>query len=254
MKRRIFLLLVTIVLLTGCVGGGVGVKKLNVRWKIVPMDEVTSMAVDGEEGVNTLEKRYARMPTEMDRSVIEIEADLSGKTSGEFEFELATNNPYEKVRNNAVRLEPTQAEKGSVLVKAEGEEAVVPYEIFPANIISVWGNPYRETAFSFEQDKHVMANEGDVRFTNPREDEEPYHLKANVAIAPIESRDDFWEDFIKINDLQEYEYKEKIFKPDLMNLYLIKTKNGGYAVMRFTASAGYKWNFMYKYSETGIFE
>lgn len=249
--KRFLLLLIVSALLVGCVGGGgtIGRKTINLVWKVVPQN-ISPMAEGGEAIV--VGQRYSYMPTEMDINVIEVAADVNGKTSGEFEFRLASDNPFKQVANNRIVIEPEQAEQGTIMVKAEDVEEVFDYVIFPAAVIKAWGNPEGASAFSFEQGKYVAFDESDVWFAVPPE-EEPYNLKANVCIVDLQEQD-FWTDFIKANNLHEYEYEVRAFKPEFDKLYYVKTKNNGYAVLRLTAHSGWNYNVMYKYSETGVFE
>ena len=248
MLKRSVLLLLVVVLLTGCVGAGkVNKKTINLTWRTIPTD-ISVMTLNDKEMI-AMGNRYAYTPTAMDAVWVEVEADLNGRKSVDFNFQLNSVNPYEQTGNNKLIIQPERAEKGSILVEAEGHEELFEYIVFPANIIKIWGSPNDEVAFSFEQGKHVKYGEGDIQFTT--QPDPLYHLKANVVILDAY---DFWDEFVNVNNLHEYNYSEQVFKPDLSKLYLIKTKNKGYAAMRFTVRSDSSCSFIYKYSETGIFE
>lgn len=198
-------------------------------------------------------KRYSYMPTEMDINGIGVEADINGKKSGDFEFQIPSGNPFKQVANNKIIIEPVVAEDpGTMLVSAEGQEEVFDYVIFPAVALSAWGSPRKETAYSFEQEKHVMVDDADIWFVTDVEKEQPYQFIANIAVVDIPA-DGFWTGFIKANNLHEYEYEVQVFRPESDKLYFLKTKNDEYVVLRVTHRSGWRYNFMYKYSETGVF-
>lgn len=255
MKRFFVVLLVLSVMLSGCISGGVNkTQRITLNWKIVSLG-TNALSMDTEKaGVNLVGNRYAYQSTEMDRNAIDIEAKVSGSKPTNFDMKIATSNEFERQTNNKILLQTDHAEQGTILVTTDQQEELFEYIVFPAVVLSAWGNPHGETAYSFEQGRKVTFEEADIWFTNPSDGEEPYLFKANVIEVPIVTMDDFWADFVNATNLHELEYEEISFKPDLSKLYYIKTKNGGYAVVRFTASSGWHYNAMYKYSETGIFD
>lgn len=236
-------------LLVGCTGGVVTKKTINLSWRNISADP--SLMAEGGEKI-MVGKRYSYMPTSMDVNAIEVEADINGKKTGNFEFQLASGNDFTQVANNKIVIEPTAAEDpGTMLVSTEGQEEIFDYVIFPAVVLSAWGSPRKETAYSFEQEKHVMFDEADIWFVTDEEGEAPYRFIANVAIVDSES---FWTSFINANNLHEYDYEVQSFRPgDDNKLYFIKTKNNHYVVLQCTAATTWTFNFMYKYSETGVF-
>lgn len=257
-KRKIPLLstfLLLTILLAGCVFGNADkTKRIYLVWEPKSLDLGALSTTVREVGVIKVEKRFAYQSTEMDKNIIDIEAKVRGGKPNKLEMQLVnTVNEYERVANNKVLLQPAQAEQGTVLVTADEQNEVFDYVIFPAVVLSAWGDNRKETAFSFEQGKKVIFEEADITFSDPREGDPPYHFRAKAIEVPIETPD-FWTDFIKANNLHELEYEELVFKPDPECLYYVNTKNGGYAVFRVTANSDWNYNIMYKYSETGIFD
>lgn len=255
MKKYLALLLVPVLMFTGCiVEREKKPQRIQISWRLVSLNTVSAFSAGDEGGVKLIGNRYAYVPTEMDRSNVEIEVNVSGNPK-KIDLQLATINNYERIADNKILLKTDHAEEGSIKVSTEEIEEVFDYIVYPAVMLSVWGNPKKESAYSFEQGKHVFFEDSDIRFIAPPEDDDEYiyHFKANAAIVPIKTKD-FWTDFVQINNLHELEYEEMAFIPDSDNLYCIKTKNGGYAVLRLTAASGFHYNFMYKYSETGIFD
>lgn len=252
MKRPILFLLGACLLLTGCFGTVGGDRsQLNVVWRTFHPDKITTLSYEYTGGGTVLEKEYSYASTKLDITGVEIEADLSGDKTRDFEFILNTKNTYEKVANNKIHMTTNHAEKGSVIVKVDDQEAIVPYEIFPAAVVSTWRmSSDSDDYFSFERGVMVGPDEGDIGPTTPPD--KPA-LKANIATVKIETVD-FWQGFLNTNNVHEYEYSEQIFEPDFDNVYVVKTRNGGYAVVRFTARLGHEYSFIYKYSETGVFE
>ncbi len=237
-------------MLVGCVNIGNETQQLNVVWRNVQFQSSEITTLNYEGGGKVLSKEYSYAPTKLDITGVEIEADLSGDKTREFEFMLATENTYEKVANNKIRMATDHAEKGSVVVKVDDQEAIVPYEIFPAAVVSTWTSPNSGDYFNFATGEMVGRDEGDIGPTTPPDSPA---LKATIATVGIETVD-FWKGFLDTNNVHEYEYSEQTFEPDFGNVYVVKTRNGGYAVVRFTARLGHEYSFMYKYSETGIFD
>ena len=252
MKKLILFLLGVCLLLTGCFGAiGGGGSQLNVVWRHFRLNEIATLNYEYEGGRTVLAKEYSYVSTKLDTIGVEIEADLSGDTTRDFEFTLTTKNTYEKVANNKIHMFTNYAEKGSAVVKVDDQEAIVPYEIFPAAVVSTWRmSPNSNDYFSFARGVMVGPDEGDIGPTTPPD--KPA-LKANIATVKIETVD-FWQGFLDTNNVHEYEYSEQTFEPDFENVYVVKTRNGGYAVVRFTARLGHEYSFIYKYSETGVFE
>ena len=124
------------------------------------------------------------------------------------------------------------------------------YEIFPAVVstLSDVTEP-RTTTLALRGVWSGLTREIGPRTTPP---DNPA-LRATIATVKIETVD-FWQGFLDINNVHEYEYSEQTFEPDFGNVYVVKTRNGGYAVVRFTARLGHEYSFIYKYSETGVFE
>lgn len=247
MKGKVLLLTtLLLVLLTGCFGGGYRKPVIHLSWKVLPEIEMLSE----EEEKNVVGNRFIYAHTEMDKNWIEIEAEVSGKAKS-IKIQPNTQNPFQKLSESKILLEPLQAEQSDIVVQADDQIEVFDYVIFPAAVIKIFDHPKKETAFSFEQGGKVLFEDADLWFTVPPEEERGF-FKADVCIVDMKVQD-FWVDFIQANNLHEYEYSIQAFKPELNKLYFIKTKNNHYAVMRFTASAGDYWNFMYKYSESGVF-
>lgn len=251
MKGKFIVLLILCLVLTGC-SFTTTRSQLNVRFRNIRQDTlVQALDITSEEGGLTVEEvPYSYVPNALSSTLFEIEADLSGKTDKMFDFELTTRNKYERVAPNKVVLTPEQPEKGIVKVAVEGQEKVVEYEIFPSGV--VWETKELTALPGFDFETGTSAVKGHLYPIYNSPPRERPTLKANVCILDLQA-DDFWTDFVSIKDVTSYEYKETEFKPDFRKLYLIKTDHG-YAVVRFDVYTGVRWSFIYKYSETGIFE
>lgn len=249
-KYVLVMIMAGCVLLSGC--NFMRVKPaptLNVYWRNVQDAEIRTLTSE-EGGLNVGGGNYSFTPGRLSRVMVEIEADLDGETDKEFEFELTTQNSYKQVAPNKVVLEPEHPEKGLVKVSAEGQEKLLEYEIFPSGAVHKGRDYIYEAGFDLEKGTPAIYGHIYPAYNNP-----PAYgpaIKANVCILDAE-HEDFWEDFVSIKDVTGYEYTEMEFDPEFRKLYLIKTDNG-YAVVKFSASTGYTWQFIYKYSETGVFE
>ena len=242
--KRLSALVLVLLFLTGCVFPRDNLKRLNVTWRLVN-ESVSLLALNSEGGLDVREKYFGYVPG-VSSSSIYIEADVNGDTSGEFEFDVASINKHERVSNNKIKIIPQVAEKGSVLVSSQGLEKMVEFEIFPTGAIR--GNilyPNIPQGFNFVTGNMEFGVKHDMWMFDS-----PEVMYAKVGAIIDKKPDTFWDDFIEINNLHSYEYEEMSFEPDYNKVYLIKCEVGYAAVMFHTSG----WSFIYKYSETGIFD
>ena len=237
MKRILTLILIAL-LLTGCVGGRT--KILNVHWEFK----------DGER----IETASAKPEIDYDRigivgidGLITITADVNGKTDGDFEFFVDSKNPYKKVSNNTLEIEPLHREEGTVTVVSEGITKEIDYDIFGRGVIRLgYGprGPYEINGFNFDTGEEVRDEEGDLTLysINRRE--------VHGLFAEPVPLDGVFGHLQRINDLDELEYKESTYDTrDAWGLmHFVKCKVG-YAAFLYYEN-GF---FIYKYSETGKF-
>lgn len=236
MKRILPVVLISL-LLVGCVSG-VRTKNLNVHWKF-------------QEGKSTLSAEYAKDHSRVGvvgrRNLITIIADVDGKTDGEFNFIVESINPYEKVANNVLKIEPLYEERGTVIVESEGITKEVDYDIFGQGFVFLGRNIYetnRVSGFNFETGELVHGEEGDLAIYWGDED------RLHGKFAEAQPLDGFYDHLRAVNDLDELEYKDGTIdlKDRWGKIFFVKCEVG-YAA--FVYSQGL--NFVYKYSETGKF-
>ena len=237
MKRILIVVLISL-LLVGCVSG-VRTKNLNVHWKF-------------QEGKSTLSAEYAKDHSRVGvvgrRNLITIIADVDGKTDGEFNFIVESINPYEKVANNVLKIEPLYEERGTVIVESEGITKEVDYDIFGLGIVRRgWDNrgvPYEVSGFNFAAGEEIRGGMGDLNLYSDGKD------RLHGKFAEAQPLDGFYDHLRAVNDLDELEYKDGTI--DLEDrwgkIFFVKCEVG-YAA--FVYSQGL--NFVYKYSETGKF-
>lgn len=242
--KKLLSILVLCLLTTGCLSTSEVKKTLNVTWQIVE-NEVTTMNVGRTKSDSVIKQQYGWVG-----SGIEIKADMDGDTSGEFNFRLTSDVPTEQIANNIIKINPDKPEKGNLSVRKDGQEVIIEYEVFPQGVLypHSW---YPEVPVGFDFEKGIRKE----RYT-----ESVYMqglsmelLGKIVIIDPERGGEEWLHDFAEINNLHEYEYREYEdvgHEIDLSKIYLVKCKNG-YAAMKFISSGGV---FIYKYSETGIFE
>ena len=125
MKRLVWVVM-AMLLLSGCTNIPRTYKQLNVTWRTVSESE----SVEGMKLEMGMKEHYYGSVGRGSLSYILVEADINGDTSGEFEFELVTENPHEKIANNILRITPEVAEKGTIAVSSQGLGKVIDYEIF----------------------------------------------------------------------------------------------------------------------------
>lgn len=249
--KKVTILMSLVMFLGGCVfgGGGTTLKNLNVRWIHVSPDEILplNLTQSGNGGI-TIKKEYSYTHNGGDINWVEVIADVDGDESGDFEFQVLSVNPYERTANNKILLIPEKEEKGTIAVSSEGQEVIVEFEIFPSGRIADIISPITKVPvmFNFATGEHSKEY-GHIGAVSRTENK----LRAEVVILDA---DDFWEPFVSLNNLQEYEYEEMEFEGSFEKVYLIKCGDDGYAAMRFTTRSGGGWGFIYKYSETGVFE
>ena len=237
MKRILTLILIAL-LLTGCVGGKT--KILNVHWEFK----------DGEDiGVASTKPKidFDRIGIAGDRNLVTITADVNGKTDGDFEFLVDSKNPYKKVSNNILEIEPLHREEGTVTVVSEGITKEIDYDIFGRGIIYLGANifePNRVSGFNFETGELVHGEEGDL--TVYWGDRDAIH--GNFA-EPV-PLDGVFGHLQAVNNLDELEYKESTYdiRDAWGKMHFVKCKVG-YAAFLYYEN-GF---FIYKYSETGKF-
>lgn len=248
---KILVVCLVCVLAMGCVLSVGSKRKLNVTWHIVEKEVATQIV---ERGVTTVEivkkeeigasKRYYGWVG----SGIEIRADMGGDTRGEFKFQLTSDIPSEQIANNIIKIKPDKPERGSLSVSKEGQEVIVEYEIFPSGILYPH-SIYPEIPVGFDFKNGTRRNYYTDSMYMQGLSMEVHGL---VAVVDQERGGEEWlHDFAEINNLHEYEYEEMTFEPEYRKIYLIKCKDGGYAAVQSISSG---WGFIYKYSETGIFE
>lgn len=202
---------------------------------------------NSEGGIQVNKEVYFGFTNGATSSIIEVKADVNGDTSGEFHFDLVTENPHEKISNNALKIVPNVPEKGIITIQSQGIEKTVSYEIFPSGVI--FGNPFKTkqpVGFDFSSGERVEGTKHDMWMYG----DDHYTIHARVGAILDSKPNTFYDNFVEANNLQEYEYEEMSFEPDLGKIYFIECSKG-YAVVIFHTSG---WGFIYKYSETGIFE
>lgn len=247
MKRNLFyvwgVLLILSVFATGCIGTSVE-KQLNVEWHITEK-AVNTMSASEQVGggIQLKQKQYGWVG-----SGIEVHADVNGDTEGEFEFRLSSDSPSKRIANNILQIRPEVPEKGSLVVSSQGLEVVVDYEVFPRGVLNPdlmnHSVPYGFNFVTGQRERGLTK----TLYTYAKD---LLTIYGNVAILPENTGEDWLVDFANINNLHEYEYNETTFEFEDDKIYLVKCGDEGYAAVRYI---GGMWTFIYKYSETGVFE
>ena len=236
--KRILILALIALLLTGCVGGKT--KVLNVRWNFKDGERIETASAKPEID-------FDRIGIAGDRSLVTITADVNGKTDGDFEFLVDSKNPYKKVSNNTLEIKPLYRERGTVTVVSEGITKEVDYDIFGRGIIYLGVNifePNRVSGFNFETGELVHGEEGDL--TVYWGDRDAIH--GNFA-EPV-PLDGAFEHLQAVNNLDELEYKNgTIIERESWGLMHFAKCKVGYAAFFYHQNG----SFVYKYSETGKF-
>lgn len=247
MKRLIWVV-IAMLLLSGCTNITRPYKQLNVNWRTVSESEsVEGMKLEMKE-------QYYGSVSRGSLSYILVEADINGDTSGEFEFEIITENPYEKIANNILRITPEVAEKGNIAVSSQGLGKIVDYEIFPVGQLDGdFSEPFVPVGFDFKTGKKAVGEKRDMWMYGSEfagRDIIVHAIGVALKLEDYTKTGDYWEDFAALNNLHEYDFEEITFNARSTDVLVVKCQDG-YAVVK-TKQSG--WLFMYKYSETGIFD
>lgn len=255
-RLRVFGLVVLVaVLLAGCLGPVKKVpKQIRVEWSVVKSNPgVVSIEASG--------KRHAYQNSTADGTWIYVEAELIGATRTKpFEFAVVSDDAayaWERVDDSTIRIEPSESGTGYVLVTYDDLQETVPFAIFPTAVLTndIHPNePEREgNGWSFATGEPKPPGQGDVYV-----DMNARMLYATYGYAE-EPNPSFWGKLIEPRDVTELEFSDPgaSFEPQLGKLYTIRTADGGYAQffissMRFGVYERY--NLIYNYSPTGIFE
>ncbi len=250
--KKLFLFILVCVLFTGCFLQVEHPSQINVTWRIVgegvqPANEIEL----GEEMIQVNQDVFYGFSSKTYRKSVVVEADVDGDTSREFEFELSSENQYKKLDNHRLSIEPETPEKGAITIRSGELEKNVLYEILPTSGFSHSPfHPYRYKGFDFATETIVEREKRDLW----RDGLEPFHYYigagAVIDIYQELTAANFLDHFVATKDVREYEFEELKVFPDGGDTYAVKCESGGYAVIAFVSRGA----FVYKYSETGVFD
>lgn len=264
-------LLVLATVVTACGGSRRQQARIVVEWRQSAGTTVAALSEmneerEGETMQANSSTRLAYANTPVHQAPISVTAQLVGRqvTNPFFDFALAASAPieYERVSNDAILIDPIRPAKGSVLVRFEDLETVVPFAILPSAFISDhptrydWVQPPVMPGIDFASGVGTDVASADMyvdRSMRPGEVYAPY----GFARLPLSG---FWEAFAEPLDATSLQYESGamgimgIWEYASAYLWVVRTRDGGYARVKFNLSRWNEdWGFVYDYSPTGSF-
>lgn len=268
--RAIIALILALLLLAGCGQS----TKINVEWIVhstepeanssvaamslmLAADHATSTSDAPVTVIETEGMNLGYQASSLDVTWIEVRARLiGGQRTRPFGFDVVSSQasyPWEQLDDATIRIDPIAPGNGVVVVRYEGLETVVPFAIAPVFVLAQYPDPIgiEGRGISFATGQIHADRQGDI-----------YITESGYIAAPLgyveELKSGFWdESFWGTRDVRGLQFStpNAAFNIQLGRLYVVKTDDGGYAMFFASAQKGDgKWNLIWRYSPTGIFE
>lgn len=254
MRWRVSLVAVLVLsaLLLGACGNN---KRIDVAWRVMKSNPgVLTIEVDG--------MRHGYQTSTVDGNWVEVEARLVGAPRTKpFMFEVAGEQGpihWDPITDASIRIHTTEAGRGTVTITYEDLQTIVPFVIHPVIVLTTDTALEQGEAngISFATGQTHTSEQGDLymQINGPRRFYAPY----GYATQP---KEDFWGGFREPMDVRSLSYSppNADFEPQLKTLYTVKTADGGFAqffisAARYGPATASRYNLIWRYSPTGIFE